>query len=297
MESVNEPLGGLIEVMAWDEAGNAIARFRYYSMAPHRYGNGHVAGQFVDGVYTCALPDGTKVVQADGADGSVRVTVLAEDGSPAAVHRTAAPDGRCVIEAASGRFFAQHANGSHAVVATFSQAMYDAWGVAARVSPRAALSTRTHAAFRERVEPWLDAAASKLSGSLRAHAERGLAALRASTTIEAPTVLALLVLFLPDLDHEASVLCHLLMSDDAGVRARADAVLGELGPDTARAAVRLALMRQEDRHDGVRAWTEAALLRLGRPGLEQLQAASANAGLRGSVQPAARWLEAELGGG
>ncbi len=303
-----EPLSGLIEFMAWDEAGNGIARFRYYSMQPHSYGNGRFAGRFVDGVYTCAMPDGTKVIEADCADG-VGVTIFGEDGAPFASFRTTQQaKGRCEIEATSGKFFAWHENGSLALVATFSQAMYDAWGIDAKVAARAALSARTHEAFRACVEPWL-AAGAKIPDDLvraraehglaavRTHAQRGLAALRASHEIDLTTVLALMVMRPPTLDYDASILCQVLMSTDLGVRAMAESLLGKLGADAARAAVRLALMKQEDHNASVQAWVNAALLRLGRHGLDELERASAGGeSSRTMLQSTIEWTKANLRG-
>ncbi len=308
MSTSPEPLDGLIEFMAFDEAGNGIARFRYYSMDPHDYGNGHFAGCFADGVYTCALPDGTKVIEADATEG-VGVTVFDADGSPVAVFRTAQQvNGRCEIEASSGKFFAWHANGKLAVVATFSQALYDAWWIDVKVSARAALSVRTQAAFRECVEPWLAATAEIPDDLIRAHAEQGLealrqharqglAALRASDQIDMTTILALMVLRLPTLDHDASMLCQLLMSSDPGVRAKADSLLDRLGADSGRAAVRLALMKNEDENDVVQAWVDTALHRLGQHGLAELKRVSARGEAeRAMLASTIEWMEAKLRG-
>lgn len=312
MSAAAEPLSGLIEFMVWDEAGNGITRFRYYSMQQHTYGNGQFAGRFVDGTYTCALHDGTKVIAADGADG-VRVTIFAEDGAPSLSFRTSHPtEPRCEIEAASGKFFGWHANGKLAVAATFSQAMYDAWGIDVHVSPRAALSPRTHATFRACVEPWLQSC-SQLPESLlekhkelsrthwellRTHGQRGLEALRASDEIDVTTILALMVLQLPTLDYDASLVCQLLMSTDPSVRARAESLLDKLGPGTERAVVRLALMKTEDENATVQDWVDAGLLRLGEAGLAELKRVSA-AGepWQEMLQPATEWLTANLGPG
>jgi hypothetical protein len=308
MNTAPEPLGGLIEFMAFDADGNGITRFRYYSMLPHSYGNGHFAGRFVDGVYTCAMPDGSKVIEADGADG-VGVTIFGEDGLPVATFRTSQQAmGRCEIEASSGKFFGWHANGKLALVATFSQAMYDAWGIDAKVSPQAAQSAHSRAGFRTCVEPWLAAAAripddlvrahaARGLEALRMHAQQGLAALRASDQIDMTTILALMVLRPPTIDHDASVLCHLLMSCDPEVRATAHALLDKLGADAARAAVRLAGMKQEDHHDAVQAWVDAALLALGRHGLAELKRESTVGDEeRGMLASTIEWLEANLGG-
>jgi hypothetical protein len=128
--------------------------------------------------------------------------------------------------------------------------------------------------------------------------KQGLEALRASDEIDATTILAWMVLQSPTLDYDASLLCQLLMSADPSVRARAEALLDQLEPATARAAVRLALMKQEDHNAAVQAWVDAALLRLGQPGLDELKRVSAGDELaRSSLGATIEWLEANLGPG
>jgi hypothetical protein len=296
MHATSEPLSGLIEFLQLDDDGQGGARHRYYSMDPHRFPNGAIAGHFEHGVYTCRSPSGAKLLEADGADG-VRIVVYGDEGSIAATHHASAgTGGRCELEPESGKFFAWHPNGSVALIATLPQAMYDAWGIDARVSPRAVLSPRTHEALGACITPWLAAASRLDDPGLRLHAEQGLAALRASNVVETATVVALLALRLPTLDHDASLLCQMLMSADPTVRSLADEVLDQLGPHTARAAMRLAWMRNEDRVATVRDWVDAALLRLGRPGLAELaDAVAQDQRWTKMVGPVIEWLEDHLG--
>jgi hypothetical protein len=114
---------------------------------------------------------------------------------------------------------------------------------------------------------------------------------------ERATILALMVLQPPTIDHDASVLCQLLMSTDPELRARAHALLDQLGADARRAAVRLALMKQEDKNAAVQAWVAAGLLRLGWHALAELQRQSAaDEGARAMLASTIQWLQTSLGG-